>query len=50
MENESLEKLEEWITNWNDLAHFEIIPVLTSAEAKAKVLPKEIHENSSSTI
>ncbi len=37
MESESLEKLQEWIANWNDLADFEIIPVLTSVEAKIKV-------------
>ncbi len=37
MESESLEKLQEWIANWNDLADFEIIPVLTSTEAKDKV-------------
>lgn len=34
MESESLEKLQEWIANWNDLADFEIIPVLTSVEEK----------------
>ena len=32
MESESLEKLQEWVSNWNDLVDFEIIPVLTSAE------------------
>ena len=37
MESESLEKLQEWIANWNDLADFEIIPVLTSIEAKNKI-------------
>jgi hypothetical protein len=40
MESPSLEKLNEWISNWNDLVEFEIIPVITSAEAKAKVLSK----------
>jgi len=34
----SVEKLEEWISHWNDLADFEVIPVFTSAEAKQKVL------------
>jgi len=38
MESSSEEKLNEWISNWNDLVDFEIIPVITSAEAKAKVL------------
>jgi len=38
VEAESMQKLKEWIFNWRDLADFEIIPVITSAEAKAKVL------------
>jgi len=37
MESVSEEKLKEWISNWNDLCDFEIIPVITSAEAKSKV-------------
>ena len=37
MEADTIEKIHEWISNWNDLVDFEIIPVLTSAEAKAKV-------------
>jgi uncharacterized protein YjaG (DUF416 family) len=37
METDSLEKLHEWINNWEDLADFEIVPIITSAEAKAKV-------------
>lgn len=38
MESDAVEKIHAWIKQWNDLADFEIIPVLTSAEAKAKVL------------
>lgn len=38
MESESLEKLQQWVEHWNDLADFEIIPVISSAEAKAKVM------------
>lgn len=38
MESESLELLESWITQWSDLADFEIVPVISSAEAKVKVL------------
>lgn len=38
MESESLDKLKEWISNWDDLADFEIVPVITSAEAKKKVM------------
>lgn len=37
MESESLEALEEWTSRWADLAAFEIIPVISSAEAKKKV-------------
>ena len=40
MESESIEKIYEWISKWNDLADFEIIPVISSAEAKAKVFAK----------
>jgi hypothetical protein len=38
MESESIEKIKEWISNWNDLADFEIIPVITSAQAKERIL------------
>lgn len=38
MECEDIGLLKEWISRWNDLADFEIIPVITSAEAKEKVL------------
>lgn len=38
MESESLELLKSWIVKWEDLADFEIVPVISSAEAKAKVL------------
>jgi len=37
MESESAEKIDEWISKWNDLVDFEVIPVITSAQAKAKV-------------
>ena len=40
METDDRNLLEEWIANWNDLVDFEIFPVLTSAEAAAKVLAK----------
>ena len=38
METYDIHKLHEWINNWNDLADFEIIPVITSQQAKEKVL------------
>ena len=37
MESPSIEKLNEWISKWDDLVEFKVIPVITSAEAKAKV-------------
>ena len=38
MEAASEELLREWIANWNDLADFEIVPVISSADVKKKVL------------
>jgi len=37
MECDDLSLLRQWIDKWDDLADFEIIPVLTSAEAREKV-------------
>ena len=36
MQTESIEKIYEWISHWNDLADFEVISVITSAQAKEK--------------
>lgn len=38
MESESEQKLQHWISYWNDLADFEVIPVISSTEAREKVL------------
>lgn len=38
MEADSLEDLNLWIANWDDLADFEVIPIISSEEARAKVL------------
>jgi hypothetical protein len=38
METDEEQKLYEWINNWNDIVDFEVIPVITSAEARAKVM------------
>lgn len=38
MQSDSKEKIFEWISCWNDLADFEVIPVISSAEAKNIVL------------
>jgi hypothetical protein len=40
MECEDLRLLEEWMARWKDLMEFEVIPVVTSAEAVAAVAPK----------
>lgn len=37
MESDATERIEEWIGNWNDLSDFEVIPIITSAQAKEKV-------------
>jgi hypothetical protein len=37
MESDAKEKIAEWVQRWNDLADFEVIPVITSAQAKAKI-------------
>ena len=37
MESDKEKKILEWIQNWNDLADFKVIPVITSSQAKEKV-------------
>ena len=37
MESKSPEKLREWMDQWKDLVDFEVIPVISSAQAKEKV-------------
>lgn len=37
METASVDTLHQWISNWNDLTDFEIVPVISSAAAKEKV-------------
>ena len=32
--------LDEWISNWNDVADFEIYPVISSSEAAERVSPR----------
>ena len=32
--------LRQWIGNWQDLVEFEVIPVVTSAEAAATIAPR----------
>lgn len=40
MECEDRQLLSEWTTRWEDLVEFEVIPVMTSAEAVATVAPR----------
>ena len=40
MESKSKEKIEEWISYWSDLADFQVVPVISSQEAKDKILSK----------
>ena len=37
MESDSIDKLEMWISNWNDIVDFKVIPVITSVDAKKRV-------------
>ena len=39
METEDPSLLEDWIANWSDLAEFEVVPVIDSAAAAARVSP-----------
>lgn len=36
METENAALFDEWIVNWNDLADFEIVPVITSQQARER--------------
>lgn len=37
MRSDNAEKIHEWVGHWNDLADFEVIPVINSDEAKEKI-------------
>jgi hypothetical protein len=39
MECDQRELLDEWIEQWKDLVDFEVVPVLTSADAAALMAP-----------
>ncbi len=41
MESESSEKLQEWIDQWKDLVDFEVVPVISSEQAKEKIFADE---------
>jgi len=38
METDDPSLFDQWTANWNDLVDFEIVPVITSKEARDKVL------------
>ena len=38
METDDFSLFAQWTRNWDDLMDFQIVPVLSSAEARAKVL------------
>jgi len=40
MECDDPRLLEEWMANWSDLVDFEVIPVLSSADAAASIAPR----------
>jgi hypothetical protein len=40
MEADDARHFEPWIAVWADLVEFEIVPVITSAEARARIAPK----------
>lgn len=40
MECDERRLLDEWMAAWDDLVDFEVIPVLTSAEAAAAIAPE----------
>jgi hypothetical protein len=39
METEDPSLFDEWIARWSDLAEFEVVPVIDSAAAAARVAP-----------
>ena len=40
MECEDPELLEQWMDRWKDLGEFEVVPVITSADAAATIAPR----------
>ena len=40
MDCDARELLDRWLANWRDIVEFEVIPVVTSAEAAAAVAPR----------
>ena len=40
MECEDRQLLDQWMARWGDLIEFEVIPVITSAQAVERVTPR----------
>jgi uncharacterized protein DUF3303 len=40
METEDPRLLDEWMSHWNDIVEFEVHPVITSAQASARIAPR----------
>jgi uncharacterized protein DUF3303 len=40
METDDRALLDAWIANWDDIVDFEVVPVITSAEAAARIAPE----------
>ena len=40
METDNPRLLQDWITQWDDIVEFEVVPVMTSAEAASRVAPR----------
>jgi len=40
MQSDSIDKIQVWISCWDDLADFEVTPVITSAEAREIVFSR----------
>ncbi len=40
MECDDRSLLDEWISRWDDIVDFEVVPVITSEEARAVVAPR----------
>jgi hypothetical protein len=40
MECDDPDLLQQWMDRWRDIADFEVIPVVTSAEAAAEIAPR----------
>jgi hypothetical protein len=40
MECDGLELLQQWMARWSDLIDFEVVPVVTSAQAVERIAPR----------